>query len=64
MEEELRKKILIEQDYKKALDILKSSEYRGDLDKEVIEHLGKIGNLESMEYNFYLRKEKEVNKIE
>ena len=56
MEIELKNKILKEKNYNKVLKILKKSNYNGDLDKEVIEHIGKIGNLEDMQYNYYLRK--------
>ena len=39
--------------------ILKESNYNGDLDEEVIEHLGKIGNLEDMQYNYYPRQRRQ-----
>lgn len=56
MEIELKNKILKENNYNKVLKILKESNYDGDLDEEVIEHLGKIGNLEDMQYNYYPRR--------
>ncbi len=58
MEIGLKDKILKENDYNKALKILKESNYNGDLDEEVIEHIGKIGNLEDMQYNYYPRKKR------
>ena len=58
MEIGLKNKILKENDYNKVLKILKKSSYNGDLDEEVIEHIGKIGNLEDMQYNYYPRKKR------